>query len=202
MNPEFEEQPGAEREPHGWAPGGDHLPAGEAGLRGIDEVLEIESLLRRMPLRRPGAALDGRVLSACRRPIVRRRLWWAAAAALVAAAGAGPIVGHLLTQRERPGDTSQTTRHLAPAGGEGAAQNPVRPEPAPPPARAQPVRIERTLAGGFNSDGVVGVADHAPLHRYRRLSVRQMWIIDLKTGKRMAVTIPREEVVLVRVEPF
>jgi hypothetical protein len=197
MNPEFEEQPGPERDPHERAPAGDHLPAGEAGLRGIDDVLEIEALLRRMPLRRPGAALDGRVLSACRRPLVRRRLWWAAAA-LVAAAAAAPIVAHLLTHGERPGDTSRTAGHLPPAGTARGAQLPA----PPPPARARAVRIERTLAGGFSSDGVVGVADRAPLHRYRRLSVRQMWLIDPKTGKRMAVSIPREEVVLVRVEPF
>jgi hypothetical protein len=202
MNWEFDEQPGPERDPHGRASGGDQLPAGEAGLRGIDEVLEIESLLRRMPLRRPGAALDGRVLSACRRPVVRRRVWWAAAAALVAAAGAGPIVAHLLTHGERPGDTSQTAGHLPPAGTARGAQLTAPPPPAPPPARGRPVRIERTLAGGFSSDGVVGVADHAPLHCYRRLSVRQMWIVDPKTGNRMAVSIPREEVVLVRVEPF
>jgi hypothetical protein len=167
-------------------------------LDGIDEVLEIESLLRRMPLRRPRAALDGRVLSACRRPVVRRRAWWAAAAAaLVAGAGAAPLVTHLLTRGDATGTAAAATGRVR---ADIPAQ--VGVPPRLPPAPARPLRIERTLAGGFSSDGVVGVADHAPLHRYRRLSVRQMWIIDPRTGKRMAVSIPREEVVLVRVEPF
>ena len=166
-------------------------------LGGIDEVLEIEALLRRMPLRRPGAALDGRVLSACRRPVVRRRLRWAAAAALVAAAGAAPLVTHLLTRHDATGRTTAATGSVR-----DNIPSPVGVTPDVALARPRPLRIERTLAGGFSSDGVVGVADHAPLHRYRRLSVRQMWIIDPKTGKRTAVSIPREEVVLVRVEPF
>jgi hypothetical protein len=198
MNPEFDDQPAGECGHGGRAPGDDALPPDEEGLRGLDEVLEIESLLRRMPLRRPGAALEGRVLSACRRPVVRRRIGWAAAAALVAAAGAAPLVTHLLTRGDHTGGTTATTGGVRDKG-----PLPVDAPPGiPPPARPGPVRIERTLAGGFSSDGVVGVADHAPLHRYRRVAVRQVWIIDPKTGKRMAVSIPREEVVLVRVEPF
>ena len=224
MSCESEKWGARERDTGGRAPGGDaRYPADTEGrLDGIDEVLEIEALLRRMPLRRPGAALDARVLSTCRNPaarapvarapVARSRLRWAAAAAVVAAAGAAPVVTHLLTRGDGPGNTAVTTRdppapgrHVGRAEGGGPAPEPppssVPPTPvAPTPQR--PVRIERTLAGGFSSDGVVGVAGDAPLHRYRRRSVRQVWIVDPATGKRLAVTLPRDEVVLVRVEPF
>ena len=201
MNLEPEGHRARKRDAGGRIPGGD-ADAADAGepLDGVDEVLELESLLRRMPLRRPEAALDGRVLTACRRPVVRRRFRWVAAAALVAAAGSAPIVKHLLTRDDVPANTSVR-----------ASDPSTRPPPVPMPlhtpptmgqAQPRPVRIERTLAVGFSSDGVVGVAGDAPLHRYRRLSVRQVWIVDPKTGKRAALTIPREEVVVVRVEPF
>src|SRR5688572_33179957 len=98
MNADFEGQPGP-----------DASSAEEESLRGIDEILEIEALLRRMPLRRPGATLDARVLSARRRPVVRRRIGWAAAAALVAAAGAAPWVTHRLTTRDTTGGVTAGT---------------------------------------------------------------------------------------------
>jgi hypothetical protein len=192
MNPEFHER----RE--------DDFFGGAEPSRDADDVRDLESLLRRMPLRPPGAALDRRVLATCRRPATRRRLMWAAAAAaVIVAAGAAPIVTYRLTRRAWD-SSAMTLRHDPPAATIASGRGPqttIAPA-ARAAASAGPVRIERTLSGGFSSDGVVGVADRAPLQRFRRLSIRQVWIVDPRNGTRVAVTIPREEVVLVRVQPF
>jgi hypothetical protein len=51
-------------------------------------------------------------------------------------------------------------------------------------------------------DGVVGQLGDTPLRRYRRQSVQQVWVVDPKNGPRLTTTVPREEVVVVRVRPF
>lgn len=164
---------------------------------------ELEAQLCRLPLRRPPDVLDARIQDVCRR---RKRTSLripgmvaglaALAAAVTVALGLAP---HLINDVVKPGTTlpqAPTSSVVPPVA---VATPTVRP-PAPAPPAA-PLRIEQTVAR-VSADGVVGVSRGAPVQRYRRQTVRQVWIVDPRTRERVLVTVPREEVVLRRVEPL
>jgi hypothetical protein len=168
------------------------------------ELGRIEVLLRRMPLRRPGRPLDDRV-----RRVVRRRRWFERsrvvglllAAVVAVAVGAAPLLRRLI-----PAATPPVATRPVPAGRDGT--DPAKGQ-APLRTAAQegengpsgPVRVERTITH-VADDGVVGQMADVPLQRFRRQSVRQVWLVDPQTGGRTAVTIPTEEILVVRLRPL
>jgi hypothetical protein len=172
------------------------------------EWAAIEDLLRRMPLRRPGPGLDARVyatLSHRSRDRVRRlrQACLGVAAVLAVAAGVAPLASHLFeARRDTKGDTrGQVTT---------AIERPTDPSPlsAPSARPARPakpalpgLRVERTVAR-VTDEGIVGQLAGAPLQRYRRQSQQQVWWVDPRQGARLSASVPREEVVVVRMRPF
>ena len=146
---------------------------------------EIETLLRRMPLRHPPPAMDERV-AAVLRPSGRTSpawRWGALAAGLVLAGG---ITAGLLWHRKLPPNEPQQTPSAVVVGS------------AMPSA---PVSASRTVSHIVN-DGVIGSWDDAPLQRIRRISVRQLVVIDPATGQRLNISVPQEEIVVMRRETF
>jgi len=186
-------------------PAGGHDPPAEwndPDARG-DNLAGVEALLRAIPLRRPGPALDGRVRRALRRgpgwPAHARTPCLAAAAVLAVAAGVAPLIFRAARQTDTqpPLTGGPQPTPVVPLAIHPHTADTIRAALAAGP----PLRVERTVAR-VTDDGVVGRLDDAPLVRYRRQSVRQVWLVDPQHGPRLTTTVPREEVVVVRVRPF
>ena len=176
----------------------------EAGEWSATEWAAVEDLLRRMPLRRPGADLDARVYATLRHPSLERfnrlrRASLGVAAALAVAAGVAPLASHLFDAG------SAKVRPVAIATHPPADPAPRPVQAARPATPARPVlpglRVERTIAR-VTDEGIVGQLGGAPLQRYRRQSQQQVWLVDPRRGARLSASIPREEVVVVRMRPF
>ncbi len=147
---------------------------------------EIERLLGRMPLHEPSVSMDARVLGQRHRG--RRVLWWAAAGSAVGAAAAVLFVFFALSHD----------------GGEMVARDTDPPAPAektPPPAIAQseppPVRLEQNWST-VAYEGVVVPDQRVPLRKFRRHVLEHIQWIDKAHGRRMDMTIPREQVILIK----
>lgn len=184
--------------------------APDAGEWSATEWAAIEDLLRRMPLRQPGADLDARVYATLRgrsrersrRLSMIRQACLGVAAAVAVAAGVAPLATRLWEAG------SAAVKPVAIA-----AERPVEPTPpsAQPARSAAPVkvsrpalpglRVERTVAR-VTDEGIVGQLGGAPLQRYRRQSQQQVWLVDPRQGARLSASVPREEVVVVRMRPF
>jgi len=145
---------------------------------------EIETLLGRMPLRKAPASLDDRVIGRRRR---RRILAWSLASGTVAAAAAALVVAIILNA----GDGDLVAR-----GG------PSAPAAAPAEAVAQadpagPVRVERNWST-VAYEGVVTPDNQMPLMKFRRRTLGQVELIDKAGGRKMDMTVPGEEVILIK----
>ena len=139
---------------------------------------DVERLLRQMRLRRPSGRLDERVLT---RPGPRKVLgWvvltWAAAAATILIAVLWPS-GQL---RTRP------------------PTEVVRQEPT---ALALPVRAEQRVSD-VQYEGLLLLNDHGPFRKFRCLGVRRILWMDENTGLVDELSIPTEEVILIRAETY
>lgn len=138
---------------------------------------ELEQLLGDVPLRRPTLAMDRRVGEALApKPAKWGRL--AIAAVLLLAVGAAISTRQL---RLRPPAAVPAIAGTSP--------------PATAVALASPVRVDRAVSTEV-SDGVVTVTDNVPYERVRRTTVRETWYVDPRTGARVRVEVPTEEVVL------
>ena len=142
---------------------------------------EIENLLGRMPLREPPPSLDNRVLG--RRHRRRRILYRSLAGGALTAAAAALIVGFALS------------------GGDGdrvAQDNPPAPTQATARAKpAAPVRIERNWST-VAYEGVVVPDRRLPLRKFRRQVLEHVQWVDKSRGRRMEMTVPHDEVILIK----
>ena len=147
--------------------------------------LEIELALRRLPLRTPSDHLDAQIAGVLGANRTRRRpsLLLAVAAAVAVALGTVPLVLNHPPQPSR--------RPLV----EGPVDQPA------PRSTAGPLRVERQFAR-ISDDGVIGTAHGVPVQLLRRTAVRQIWYFDPHTGKKLQVTIPRDQTILVPVRTF
>jgi hypothetical protein len=155
---------------------------------------DIEAILRQAALREPGRGLDARVARDLRRSWYRGmthrvRLSAVSAAAVAIVSGSVLIVTHLATG---PAPTSPVAVHPAPATVAAAQSSPVL---------RRPVGVVRTFSS-LTDEGIIGTSDGAPVQRFRRQSVQQMVLVDPIRGTRVAFTVPREEIFVVRVRPF
>jgi hypothetical protein len=64
------------------------------------------------------------------------------------------------------------------------------------------VRIERRTVGRVSPEGVVDVSGEGAVQRYRREGVRQIWLVDPESNRRVDMSMPVKDTVLVRVEPY
>jgi hypothetical protein len=138
---------------------------------------DIENLLRDMPLRKPPASLDAKVVGGGRR---LRIILWTAAAAGVAAAAAAVIIMIM--------------------GPGGPARLPVLPPPievaqAAPPT--EPVRLQQNWSR-LSYEGVVVPDGRTPLRQVRHRVLEHVQWIDAAGGTRTEMTLPREEVILIK----
>lgn len=166
----------------------------EAYSRDDLEFAEVERMLGALPLRQPPAKLDERIRHMTR-PVSRlEKVRWigvGAAAMLALTLGAAPFLPR---------------RHPAPSALPPSIQ-PDRPIPLLQDRGNSQSREERPLlvrhtTSQVANDGIVGFVGDTPVQRQRKKSVQQMWLIDPTTGARIAVTVPREEVIVRRVQTF
>jgi hypothetical protein len=134
---------------------------------------EIENLLRQMPLRKPSADLDARVLAG--RPRARRA-WLAGAVGGALAAAAAVILAVGLPQN----------------------MSKVTPGPQPGPAAAvEPVRIEQNWSE-VSYEEVVCPDPETPMQTFRRRTVDHVQFFDPQRNIRMETIVPREEIIFVK----
>jgi len=165
---------------------------------------DIESLLERMPLRKPPASLDARVLWRVRRPRQVVIAWAVAAGALAAAAVAlffavrteprapagGPTAAPAVAQADVPAPTDG----VSPA--EAAAALPV----GGAETDVVPVQIERQWTH-LAYEGVVA-PEGEPMAKFRRQVVDQLEWVDPDDGAHMEMTVPREDVILIKADVY
>jgi hypothetical protein len=158
-----------------------------AGQRPLPWEPEIEHSLKRLVLRSPSPELEAKVWRTLRRPRAVGRLrtaCFAIAASVAVAAGSVPLLAHYLraTSVKTVVDSrSQPPAHVTPASG--------------------PLRVERQIAR-VSDDGVIGTANGVPVQLYRYRALRQVWYFDPRNGKKLQVTVPQSEWVLVPVRTF
>lgn len=145
---------------------------------------EIEDLLGRMPLRQPAPSMDAKVLRAPHRG--RRILWWAAVGGAVGAAAAVLLVAFTLFTD----DGDRVARDTNPPV-------PIPKTPTVAKTDPAPVRLEQNWST-VAYEGVVVPDDRTPLRQFRRRMFERVEWIDEARGTRMEMTIPREEVILIK----
>jgi len=133
---------------------------------------DIETLLARMPLVKAPASLDSKVLGRARRG--RRVIFWTAAAAGLAAAAVIMAVLNL-----------------------GGPTKPPLPPPTESMAAAEPVRVEQNWSQ-LSYEGIVVPDGRTPLKKFRRQAIEHVQWIDAASGTKTEMTIPREEVILIK----
>jgi len=158
------------------------------------ELGEIERLLSDLPLREPSGTLDRRVRRMVRASSLlekARLIGLGAAAMLALGLGIQPLLPHRGTS-----PTPAPDRSIKPA--------PIKLLTTGEKKSAQPDRplMVRYTNSHVADDGIVGFVGSTPLQRLRRHSVQQVWLIDPKTGAHVAVTVPRDEVVVRKVQTF
>jgi len=142
---------------------------------------DIEALLERMPLRKPPATLDAKVLPA--RPRGRGLVGWIVAGGAAAAAAAVLLACWLHEGGEVP-----------------PAPVPTGDEPAAVAEAPEPLSVEREWTH-VTYEGVVA-PEGEPMAKFRRHVVRQLEWIDPADGARMEMTVPREEVILIKANVY
>ena len=68
-----------------------------------------------------------------------------------------------------------------------------------PPSK--PLGLVRTISN-ITDEGIIRTIQGTPVQRYRRQSVQQVLLVDPRNGTRVAFTVPREEILVVRVRAF
>lgn len=150
----------------------------------LHEFRDVEEELRRMPLHRPSAMLDERV-----RRVIRPR-WGLAlgiAAAMALLAGTGAVVVREMQRTDSIG-TGQSMGELAR-------------EQIEVGEIERPIVVAQSLSAQGPGD-VIGADVDGTFRRVRRTVVRQVKYVNPETGKTIWLTVPREEVVLMKVEAF
>ena len=154
---------------------------------------DLENLLREAPLRRPSSALDQRISAITRpsRPASPWRRAWAAslsmAAAIALAAGSFWAFKHASTPRPPVAYVTPPSSTLPPP-----TQTPRR--------TVKPMSLVHTISN-LTDDGIVGTAQGVPVRRYRRQSIEHVVMRDSQ-GRNVAFSIPREEILVVKVRAF
>ena len=144
-----------------------------------DELTELEHALAGVPLRKPPASLDGKVLSKHRR--LRQAVPWALGGACAAAA----VVMTVLLLEPAP-DGRRPPLAKAPA------------EAGPP---LDPVRVEETISQ-VSYEGLFAADEKTPVRMFRRLMLERTWLVDQHSGYTVETTVPREQVLLIGVEVY
>jgi hypothetical protein len=147
---------------------------------------DIENLLREMPLRKPPASLDARVLGAAPQP--RRRTWPMAIAGAVLAAAAAVVIALALPRGTETGPA-------APAAPPAASTVQV----AAQADAAAPVRLEQNWTQ-VSYEGLVAPDNEAPLRKFRRQTIEHVRWTDPASGLRVEATTPRDEIILIRAD--
>jgi len=147
---------------------------------------EIEDLLGRMPLCQPSASMDAKVFGPRRRG--RRMLWWAAAGSAVGAAAAVLLVAFALSR----GDGDRVARDTDPS-----ATAPETPTPRLAQTDPAPVRLQQNWEY-VAYEGLVVPDEQVPMRKFRRHMLEHIEWFDKASGRRIEMTRPRQEVILIK----
>lgn len=152
-----------------------------------DEQVQIEALLRALPLRRPTASLDARVLGGRPARLAALRLVFACG---VAAAAAAAVLILMLwpANPARPPAPAVGTHALAAAS-------------TSAPAGAAPFRVEETWSN-VSYEGTVALDDQTPVRQFIQNRVERTRWVDPQTGKVFQITVPVKELILVKAETY
>ena len=136
---------------------------------------EIEDILKAMPVRKPSAALDQRVLEATRKPA--RRSWRLVGVLGTASAAAALIALAVLLRLGLPGGA-----------------------PGPDPDGA--IAFERSDLEVFQltDEGVIFLDEHLPVRQIRRSAFHRVMLIDDERDIRFEHTVPQEDLLLIPVQ--
>ena len=141
-----------------------------------DDLRRLERTLAEMPLRRPPASLDAKVLR-------RRRAGpWLAIGGLVAAAAI--VIAPLLLR-----DTGMRQ------------QAPVRVNGVQAQQSSAPLWLEETFSN-LSYDGLFAPDDKAPMRVFRRRSLQRIWLVDQQSGYTVEMNLPDEQVILMDAEMY
>ena len=143
-----------------------------------DELKKLEEVLARMPLRRPPASLDAKVL----RPGQLRIGRWVAIGGVVAAAAVVVAVFILW-----PGSAAD-----APV---------VEDSPSQVEQALDPVQVEETV-WHVAYEGLFVPVENTPVRMFRHRSIRRTRLLDGQSGYTVEVTVPDEQVLLVSAEVY
>jgi hypothetical protein len=179
---------------------------------------EIENLLRQMPLVKPSAELDARVMAALGGGAAARsaagaetrrantgetrrantwgrsrtkRAWLIGAlgGALAAAAVVALVVG-------LPPNTANVTPSKAPAVAPVSVASNVPPQPNLA-ASVEPVKMEQNWSE-LSDEGIVLPDPQTPLRAFRHRTVNRVQLFDPRRNIRMETTVPHEEFIFVK----
>ena len=151
---------------------------------------DIENLLRRMPLRKPSADLDARVLASRPQP---KRAWLIGAVGGALAAAAAVILAVGLPQNTH----TVTTAPPAVPGATQVAEGPLTLTGAAPAVPAEPVRLEQNWSE-VSYEGLVCPDPQTPLRKFRHRTLEHVQWFDPRRNIRMETTIPHEEIIFVK----
>ena len=143
-----------------------------------DEFRRLEELLKGLPVRRPPASLDAKVL----RPARRRALGLGVTAAAAAAAAAA-LAALLLWPR---------TPHEPPSVGVSQARR---------PGQLEPMQVEETVSQ-LSYQGLVAPDESWPMRVLRRRAITRTWLVDPQTGYTVETTVPHDQILLIRAEIY
>lgn len=177
---------------------------------------DLETLLADLPLRRPPASLDARIMAS--RPATHRRLrlWPIAGGVAAAAAVVLYIVAAGPPQTTAPGASPspgpQAVAHAPAAGSPAAVAVAVAPAPGQPvvagelrtapvaltmTGNAPPVRVEKKLTH-LRYEGVVTPDSRTPLMKFRRQVLDEVETFDAARGRRVESAGPSEDIIMVK----
>ncbi len=154
---------------------------------------ELEQMLAGMPLRRPSAELDQRVLHEAMPTLAtvgvhtQRRLAARLGVAAMLIAGATLAITLSLATHNRVDTTGRTAQLPRPPLAPGSIE-----------FEFDPVRHD-TLVSHLSDEGVIYLDDDLPVRRIRRQAIRRIEWVDEQRHIRMETTVPHEQWLLVPV---
>lgn len=145
-----------------------------------DELKQLEEMLRRMPLKKPPASLDAKVLGPKRRVI--RFATLGAAAAVIAIAITLSIPEKSALESSAPLDGAEV------AGVEESDE-------------AEAMELTETFSD-VTYEGLFVTAENKPVHVFRRRMLERTLFVDPKSGYQLETVRPDEELLFVAAEVY
>jgi hypothetical protein len=153
-----------------------------------EEWKKVEDLLSEMPLRKPPAGLDERILSG---KAPRRRLGLRALVPAIAAAAVLALVAGWVWMKHRPDAENGVPPAVIPSVAKTVGSQTQGPETCPP--------VVATWSR-MSYEGTVLLGDATPAYAFVRRGVQQTFWVDPGTGARIVMRVPTKNVILLKAQ--